>query len=100
MRAELKFVKSESVIQKQDAISQTKSHPDIPYKLTDPLPPIFSMELRHKSRPIHFLSRSIPNLTESVVQPAKYQFKSVKAIYIKYPPYPSGLPHITPFMNV
>ena len=42
--------------------SQTNSHFDIPYLVTDPLPPIFSMELRYKTKPIHFLSKSIPNL--------------------------------------
>ena len=40
---------------------QTDSHPDIPYQITYPLPPIFSSELCYKSRPI-FLSDSLPNL--------------------------------------
>ena len=40
---------------------QTDAHPDIPYKITVPLPPIFSSQLCHKSRPIH-LSDSLPSL--------------------------------------
>ena len=61
-REELKALRDKSNIQIKEACSQTNSYPDIPYKITDPLPPIFSMQLCHKSRPIHFLSRSIPNL--------------------------------------
>ena len=61
-REELKVLRCKTNIQKKEALSPTESHPDIPYKITDPLPPIFSMQLCHKSRPIHFLSRSIPNL--------------------------------------
>ena len=61
-REELKALRDKSNIQIKKACSQTNSHPDIPYKITDPLPPIFSMQLCHKSRPIHFLSRYIPNL--------------------------------------
>jgi hypothetical protein len=40
---------------------QTDCHPDIPYRITSPLPPIFSSQLCFKSRPI-FLSKSLPNL--------------------------------------
>merc|ERR1719309_1097689 len=29
--------------------SQTDHHPDMPYKITDPLPPIFTKILRHKT---------------------------------------------------
>ena len=61
LRAELKAFKDKSRVEKQDISSQTDTNEDIPYKVTDPLPPIFSMQLRHKSRPIKFLSRSIPN---------------------------------------
>jgi hypothetical protein len=61
-RTELKIFKNKSMIGRSETSSQTNAHPDIPYLVTDPLPPIFSMELCHKSRPIHFLSRSIPNL--------------------------------------
>ena len=44
---------------------QTDSHPDIPYKIQLPLPPIFNSSLVHKTKPI-FLSRyrSHPNLAE------------------------------------
>ena len=42
--------------------SQTDGHPDIPYAIEEPLPPIFSSSLVHKSKSI-FLSRSQPNLS-------------------------------------
>jgi hypothetical protein len=45
----------------KDTSCQTKAHPDIPYRVSSPLPPIFSLQLCHKSRPI-FLSDSLPNL--------------------------------------
>ena len=61
-RAEVKTLKDKIDIEKQSVSSQTNSHFDIPYLVTDPLPPIFSMELRYKTKPIHFLSKSIPNL--------------------------------------
>ena len=41
--------------------SQTDQHPEIPYKVTDQLPPIFSSQLCHHSRRI-YLSNSLPNL--------------------------------------
>ena len=41
--------------------SQTDHHPDIPYEINAPLPPIFSSSLVHKSKPF-FFSRSHPNL--------------------------------------
>ena len=40
---------------------QTDAHPEIPYKITDCLPPIFSSQFCHRSRPIH-LSNSLPCL--------------------------------------
>ena len=41
---------------------QTETHPDIPYKVTDALPPIFSKGLKKKTPVFRFLSRSIPDL--------------------------------------
>lgn len=61
-RAELKLFREKLLIERKEVPSQTNSHPDIPYLVTDPLPPIFSSQLCYKSRPIHSLSRSIPNL--------------------------------------
>ena len=61
-REEFKVLRDKTNSHIKEASSQTSSDPDIPYKITDPLPPIFSMQLCHKSCPIHFLSRSIPNL--------------------------------------
>ena len=42
---------------------QTDQHPDLPLKITSPLPPIFSSQLCYASRPIH-LSRSLPKLDQ------------------------------------
>ena len=47
--------------QSKETSSQTDTNPDIPYKITSPLPPIFSSELCYKSPMIH-LSRSLPSL--------------------------------------
>ena len=41
--------------------TQTESHPDIPYIITSPLPPIFNSHLCHQSKRLH-LSNSLPNL--------------------------------------
>ena len=49
-------------IEKEDKICQTDHTPDLPYKITSPLPPIFSSQLCHATPPIHFLSRSLPRL--------------------------------------
>ena len=50
--------------------------------MTDPLPPIFSLELRHKSRPIHFLSRSIPNLNSVLSCPPDDDFTYADEEYL------------------
>ena len=42
--------------------TQTESHPDIPYEITSPLPPIFNSQLCHHSKRILHLSNSLPNL--------------------------------------
>ena len=44
--------------------SQTLAHPDIPYKVTEALPPIFSMKLKRKTPKISFLPNSTPDLTK------------------------------------
>ena len=36
--------------------------PDVPYLITDPLPAIFSSQLFHHTKPINFLSNSLPRL--------------------------------------
>ena len=43
-------------------VCQTDNHPEIPYEITTPLPPIFSSQLCYATPPIHFLSRSLPRL--------------------------------------
>ena len=40
---------------------QTDQHPEIPYSIVDPLPPIFSSQLCYSSRRIGYISKSIPN---------------------------------------
>ena len=45
----------------EDAPCQTDSHPEIPYEVTSPLPPIFGNQLCWKSRLFHF-SKSLPSL--------------------------------------
>ena len=73
-KAELKLFREQSMIEKKEAPSQTDSLPDIPYHITEPLPPIFSSQLRYKSRPINFLSRSIPNLNSILWCPPEDEY--------------------------
>ena len=61
-KAELEFFRVQSKIEKKEVPSQTDTNPDIPYLVTDPLPPIFSLQPCYKLRQINFLSGSIPNL--------------------------------------
>ena len=42
--------------------SQTLASQDVPYSINEPLPPIFSSQLFHHSKPIRFLSRSLRSL--------------------------------------
>jgi hypothetical protein len=42
--------------------SQTLANQDVPYSITEPLPPIFISQLLHHTKPIRFLSRSLPKL--------------------------------------
>ena len=42
---------------------QTNHTLDIPYLVTDALPPIFGSKLCHKSKAINFMSLSLPNLS-------------------------------------
>ena len=43
--------------------SQTQSHPDIPYNISAPLPPIFSSQLCYSSKRIQHISSSLPKLS-------------------------------------
>ena len=58
----MKTFRDKLLVERKEVTSQTDSHPEVPYLVTDPLPPIFSSQLCYRSRPIHFLSRSLPNL--------------------------------------
>jgi chromosome segregation ATPase len=58
VETELKMLRDKNFIEEA---CQTDEHPDIPYKVTDKLPPIFSSQLCHHSRRI-YLSNSLPNL--------------------------------------
>ena len=55
-------------------VCQTDEHPDVPYNIQTPLPPIFSIQLCHiATPPINFLSRSLPRLDKiSWCQPEDY----------------------------
>ena len=75
-RAELKVLKDERNIEVKEASNQTDNHPDIPCLITDPMPPIFSMPLCHRSRPIHFLSRSLPRLDSIMWCPPDEEYLS------------------------
>ena len=48
---------------KESIACQTSSSTDVPYLVTDPLPPIFGSELCYRSKPIPYISRSLPNLS-------------------------------------
>ena len=55
--------KKENDAKKINICSQTDPNPDIPYKVTAPLPPIFSSRLCRQSRRISLFSDSLPNLS-------------------------------------
>ena len=55
--------KAEKLLVKTDLkSSQTEHHPEIPYKVTSALPPLFSSQLCYSTPPFHFLSCSLPLL--------------------------------------
>ena len=56
----LKFL-STNLSPKTKAI-QTDRCPEMPYKITSPLPPIFNSQLLYKTKPLKFLSKSLPSL--------------------------------------
>ena len=55
--------KKEKDDKKINNYSQTDANPDIPYKVTSPLPPIFSSRLCRQSRRISLFTNSLPNLS-------------------------------------
>ena len=66
-RLNIEKIKLENEVKKMEVVTETKvcqtdNHPEIPYAITTPLPPIFSSQLCHATPPIHFLSRSLPRL--------------------------------------
>jgi hypothetical protein len=81
-RVELKVLKDERNIEVKEASNQTKNHPDIPYLITNPRPPLFSMQLCHRSRPIHFLSRSLPRLDSILWCPPDDEFLNAAEEYL------------------
>ena len=42
--------------------SQTDRNSEMPYQITSPLPPIFNSQLLYKTKPVKFLSKSLPSL--------------------------------------
>ena len=49
-------------VSKSSQSTQTNHHPDIPYNIEMPLPPIFNSCLVRQTKPSNYLSRSHPNL--------------------------------------
>ena len=43
--------------------SQTMGSIDLPYMVTEPLPPIFGPHLCYRSKPIPYIAKSLPNLS-------------------------------------
>ena len=58
-KTDWKVYRDRFMIERKEVPSQTDSHPDMPYLVTDALPPIFSSQLCYKSRPINFLMMNI-----------------------------------------
>ena len=72
------------VIETEVKDCQTDSHPEIPYDVTAPLPPIFSLQLCHTTPPINFLSRSLPRLDKiRWCQPNEYMVDDAEE-YLNY----------------
>ena len=57
------FISSSISTLRKTKSSPTEPNDDIPYKITSPLPPIFNSQLCHLSKPIPYLSNSLPNLS-------------------------------------
>ena len=65
-------------------VCQTDSHPEIPYDVTAPLPPIFSLQLCHATPPINFMSRSLPRLDKiRWCEPSEYMVDDAEE-YLNY----------------
>ena len=64
LKAERKLENLVKKIESKESVAcQTSSSTDVPYLVTDPLPPIFGSALCHRSKPIPYISRSLPNLS-------------------------------------
>lgn len=64
LKVERKLEKLVKKLESKESIAcQTMSSTDVPYMVTDPLPPIFGSELCYRSKPIPYISRSLPNLS-------------------------------------
>ena len=69
IKAEKKLATVENDLKKYTSKSwrsiscQTKYSPDIPYKITAPLPPIFGSQLCYTSKTVPYMRRSLPNLS-------------------------------------
>ena len=51
--------------EKASISSQTNDTPDVPYSITEPLPPIFGSRLLQKTK-IRHISRSLPNISKYI----------------------------------
>ena len=57
---DLKKLKS---VSKESVSCQTTHTPDVPYSVSDKLPPIFGSQLCKQSKTVHHLTRSLPDLS-------------------------------------
>ena len=59
----MSLISSPSNLPSKSEASQTEDRDsDEPYKITSPLPPIFNSQLRYYTKPVKFLSKSLPSL--------------------------------------
>ena len=74
------------MIKSVNTFTQTEEHPDIPYDITSPLPPIFSSQLCHITPKLRFLSKSAFHLdTICWVKPDdSYQEEAEEALNQQY----------------
>ena len=69
IKAERKLATLENIVKELESKSvqsiscQTINYPEVPYLVTQPLPPIFGSDLCKITKPINFLSRSQPDMS-------------------------------------
>ena len=69
IRVEKKLTTVDNLVKKiqskivKSVSSQTMGSIDLPYMVTEPLPPIFGSQLCYRSKPIPYIAKSLPNLS-------------------------------------